>query len=78
MAGLLPPGADRARHLDCYVQAIGRAADRLAAVGATVLLEPINTRVDVPGYLLDSTALASARNTTSGSRTARSAAKSPL
>jgi hydroxypyruvate isomerase len=58
MAGLLPPGADRARHLDCYVEAIGRAADRLAAIGATVLLEPINTRVDVPGYLLDSTALA--------------------
>jgi hydroxypyruvate isomerase len=58
MAGLLPPGADRARHLDCYVEAIGRAADRLALAGATVLLEPINTRVDVPGYLLDSTALA--------------------
>lgn len=58
MAGLLPAGADRARHLECYVAAIGRAADRFAAMGVTVLIEPINTRVDVPGYLLDSTALA--------------------
>ncbi|HTQ36722.1 MAG TPA: TIM barrel protein [Steroidobacteraceae bacterium] len=58
MAGLLPRGGDRARHLDTYVAAIGRAADRLAAVGATVMIEPINTRMDVPGYLLDSTALA--------------------
>jgi hydroxypyruvate isomerase len=58
MAGLLPAGSDRARHLDCYVGSIGRAADRLADLGVTVLIEPINTRVDVPGYLLDSTALA--------------------
>jgi hydroxypyruvate isomerase len=58
MAGLFPAGGDRARHLDCYVAAIGRAADRLAALGVTALIEPINTRVDVPDYLLDSTALA--------------------
>lgn len=58
MAGLLPAGADRARHLDAYVASIGRAADRLAGLGVTVMIEPINTRVDVPGYLLDSTALA--------------------
>ncbi len=58
MAGLLPAGAERARHLACYVASIGRAADRLAALGATVMIEPINSRVDVPGYLLDSTALA--------------------
>jgi hydroxypyruvate isomerase len=57
MAGLLA-GADRARHLDCYVASIARAADRLAGEGATVMIEPINTRVDVPGYLLDSTTLA--------------------
>jgi hydroxypyruvate isomerase len=58
MAGLLPEGADRARYLDQYVQSIGRAADRLAGLGVTVMIEPINTRVDVPGYLLDGTALA--------------------
>ncbi|MEJ0098248.1 MAG: TIM barrel protein [Pseudomonadota bacterium] len=58
MAGLVPQGADRARHLDCFIDSIGRAADRLAALGALVMIEPINTRVDVPGYLLDSTTLA--------------------
>lgn len=58
MAGLLPATADRPRHLDVYVANLGRAADRLAADGIEVMIEPINTRVDVPGYLLDSTALA--------------------
>jgi hydroxypyruvate isomerase len=58
MAGLLPSGADRRRHVDQFVSGIGRAADRLAEVGATALVEPINTRVDVPGYLLDGTMLA--------------------
>jgi hydroxypyruvate isomerase len=58
MSGLLPAGTDRAKHLDTYVAAIGRAADRFAEVGVTALIEPINSRVDVPGYLLDSTALA--------------------
>jgi hydroxypyruvate isomerase len=57
MAGLLPAGADRARHLDQFVHSITRAADVLAAVDATVMIEPINTR-DVPGYLLDGTRLA--------------------
>jgi hydroxypyruvate isomerase len=58
MAGLLPDGADHTRHLDQYIGSVIRAADRLAEVDATVMLEPINTRVDVPGYLLDSTRLA--------------------
>lgn len=58
MAGLLPEGADRQRHLDQFIGSIARAADRLAQVGAEVLIEPINTRVDVPGYLLDGTRLA--------------------
>jgi hydroxypyruvate isomerase len=55
MAGLLPEGADRLRHLDQFVGSLARAADRLAEVGAEVLIEPINTRVDVPGYLLEGT-----------------------
>lgn len=58
MAGLVPAGADRNRHLDAYVAAISRAADRFAGAGISAMLEPINTRVDVPGYLMDSTALA--------------------
>lgn len=58
MAGLLPAGAQRRQHLDTYVASIGRAADRLAALRIDVMIEPINTRIDVPGYLLDGTALA--------------------
>jgi hydroxypyruvate isomerase len=58
MAGLLPPDVDRARHLQVYVASLARAADRLADLDVTVMIEPINTRVDVPGYLLDGTALA--------------------
>lgn len=58
MAGLLPEGADRRRHLEVYVRSLQRAADRLAELGVTVMIEPINTRVDVPRYLLDGTALA--------------------
>jgi hydroxypyruvate isomerase len=58
MAGLLPAEANRARYLDAYVASIRRAADRVASMGLTILIEPINTWVDVPGYLLDGTALA--------------------
>ncbi len=58
MAGLLPEGADRRRHLEQFVASISRAADRLAEVDADVMIEPINTLVDVPGYLLDGTRLA--------------------
>jgi hydroxypyruvate isomerase len=58
MAGLLPEGADRQRHVGQFVRSIARAADRLSVVDAEVLIEPINTRVDVPGYLLDGTRMA--------------------
>jgi hydroxypyruvate isomerase len=58
MAGLLPAGADRQRHLQQFVHCLQQAADLLAPIGAVALVEPINTRVDVPGYLMDGTALA--------------------
>jgi hydroxypyruvate isomerase len=58
MAGLLPPGVVRNRHLESYVSNLAHAADLLGELGVTVMIEPINTRVDVPGYLLDSTQLA--------------------
>mgnify|MGYP001442269050 CR=1 FL=1 len=58
MAGLLPQGADRDAHLQVYVANLRRAARRLATEGIAVMIEPINTRVDVPGYLLDGTTLA--------------------
>ena len=56
--GYCPPGVVRDRHLEKYVSNLAHAANLLAAVGVTVMIEPINTRVDVPGYLLDSTQLA--------------------
>jgi hydroxypyruvate isomerase len=58
MAGLLPAGADRGRCVEQYIESLRVAADLLAPAGVTALIEPINTRVDVPGYLLDSTRLA--------------------
>jgi hydroxypyruvate isomerase len=58
MAGLMPAGADRHRLEETYVTNIARAAERLADDGINVLIEPINTRVDVPGYFLGSTAQA--------------------
>jgi hydroxypyruvate isomerase len=52
MAGLLPTGADRARHREAYVRNLAWAASQAAPAGVTVLIEPINTR-DIPGYFLN-------------------------
>ena len=52
MAGLLPDGADRARHRAVYVENLGYAARELAKEGRTLLIEPINTR-DIPGFFLN-------------------------
>jgi hydroxypyruvate isomerase len=58
MAGVKPADATLAQCLEQYLGNLEWAARRCAAVGVTALIEPINTRVDVPGYVLDSTALA--------------------
>jgi hydroxypyruvate isomerase len=52
MAGLLPAGADRARHRATYVENLRYAARELAKEGRTLLIEPINPR-DMPGYFLN-------------------------
>lgn len=55
MAGLVQPDAtpvQRARHRDTYVANLAWAAQRAAAVGVDVLIEPINGR-DMPGYFLN-------------------------
>ena len=36
-----------------YVANLQFAADRFATIGATVMIEPINSRIDMPGYWLD-------------------------
>ena len=55
MAGLQPQGMPLAQCLDVYVDNITWAADQFAAADIDVMLEPINTKVDVPGYVLHST-----------------------
>ncbi len=54
LAGVLPEGADRARHHDVYVANLRHAAERFAAQGVVLLVEPINTR-SIPGYFLTGT-----------------------
>ena len=51
MAGMVPPGADRARHRDTYLANLRHATQAAAAHGITILIEPINQR-DIPGYFL--------------------------
>lgn len=52
MAGVVPAGADRARHLDAFVSNLREAADAAAGDGIDVMVEPLNRTVDVPGYLI--------------------------
>lgn len=53
MAGLRPWGVAEAELEATYVANLRFAADRLATIGARVTIEPINSRVDMPGYWLD-------------------------
>lgn len=55
MAGKIPDDADRALWTETLVANIRHAADRVAHDGITLVLEPINTRIDVPGYFYDRT-----------------------
>lgn len=49
-------GVERRRQRDALTEALKRAAPIASRAGARLLLEPLNTRVDHPGYFLDSTA----------------------
>lgn len=51
MAGVLPHGVSPQQAHAVYVGNLRSAAQRLAAQGMTLLIEPINTR-DMPGYFL--------------------------
>jgi hydroxypyruvate isomerase len=53
MSGLTPAGVADAELQATYIANLRHAADRLATVGATVTIEPINSRLDMPGYWLD-------------------------
>lgn len=52
MAGLIAPGEDRTRHRSVYLGNLAYAAKEAAALGITVVIEPINTR-DIPGFFLN-------------------------
>ncbi|PRX09078.1 UNVERIFIED_ORG: hydroxypyruvate isomerase [Martelella mediterranea] len=54
-AGDVMPGTDRRSQAEALVRALRQAADILAETGVRLGLEPLNTRVDHPGYFLDST-----------------------
>lgn len=55
MAGLVPAGADLARHLDVFAGNLAQALPLARAAGIELLLEPLNPR-DFPGYLIPSVA----------------------
>lgn len=54
-AGNQLPGKPRAEQHQAIIAALGRAADLLAGTGVVLALEPLNTRIDHPGYYLFST-----------------------
>jgi hydroxypyruvate isomerase len=56
MAGKIPADADHAQWNAILVHNIRRAAEALMPKGIAIVLEPINTRVDIPGYFYDTTA----------------------
>jgi hydroxypyruvate isomerase len=59
MAGVVPPGADRAAVKALYLDNLRYAAAQLAPHGLRLLIEPINS-FDMPGYFLTGTAQAAA------------------
>lgn len=58
MAGLRPAAVSESVLETTYVANLRHAADCFASIGATVLIEPINSRIDMPGYWLDDVAKA--------------------
>jgi hydroxypyruvate isomerase len=58
MPGKIPDGADRAAWTGAFIGNSRLAADTVAGDGIDVSFEPINTKVDIPGYFYDTTAAA--------------------
>lgn len=56
VSGDATPGRDRTEQRRAIVEALRMAAPTASGAGIRLLLEPLNTRVDHPGYFLDSTA----------------------
>jgi len=60
LSGVVDPALPRAQMRDNLEQALAEAVETARKAGFTLLLEPLNTLVDHPGYYLDSTAEAAA------------------
>ena len=58
MSGCVIDGPVTQRHLDTYVENVRFAADAVAADGIDIMVEPINSRIETPGYVLDTTSKA--------------------
>jgi len=55
LSGDALPGVERKRQRESVTRALASAAPIASQAGVNLLLEPLNTRVDHPGYFLDST-----------------------
>lgn len=55
LAGLKPADLDEQTAWETLVANVRYAADRFAGAGLTLCLEAINSRVDMPGFMLDTT-----------------------
>ncbi|HEX5803738.1 MAG TPA: hydroxypyruvate isomerase [Azospira sp.] len=54
LAGIPPAGSDRNEVRMTLIDNLRHAAPRLASAGIRLLVEPINSRIDMPGFWLDS------------------------
>lgn len=54
-SGIGFPGMKRVQNLQKLIDAFGLAVERVKGSGVTLVLEPVNTRVDHPGTLIDRT-----------------------
>ena len=54
-SGIGFPGMKRVQNLQKLIDAYGMAVDRVKGSGVTMVLEPVNSRVDHPGTLIDRT-----------------------
>jgi hydroxypyruvate isomerase len=56
LSGTVAPGLSRAEMRDSFLSALAEAVELAEKANITLLLEPLNTLVDHPGYYLDSSA----------------------
>lgn len=53
LAGIPPPGVPPGEARLCLINNLRHAAQRLAQFDIRLLVEPINSRIDMPGFLID-------------------------